>query len=114
MYTGALTQITMKKKSANHTRFPLEIRAEGIYCKAGDFFIDAWAPVPTCIVTHAHADHAHAGHDLYIATDKSLEILKHRLGNDQKYQTYPYNHKFKLKKCWLSLHPAGHILGSAQ
>lgn len=95
-------------------KFPLEVKPQGLYCSAGDFFIDASRPVPLCIVTHGHGDHARFGHKQYIAANDSLEILQHRLGENVPVQAISYNHKIKLGECWVSLHPAGHILGSAQ
>jgi putative mRNA 3-end processing factor len=70
--------------------------------------------VPVCLVTHGHSDHAREGHRLYISATDSLEILKHRLGTQCNFQTTDYNQKFKMKNCWVSFHPAGHILGSSQ
>ena len=32
-------------------------RPEGLYCPAGDFYIDPWRPVSRAVITHAHADH---------------------------------------------------------
>ncbi|MGL5003624.1 MAG: DNA ligase-associated DEXH box helicase, partial [Casimicrobium sp.] len=42
------------------------LRPEGLYCVAGDFYIDPWRPVDRAIITHAHADHARAGHARYL------------------------------------------------
>lgn len=95
-------------------KIPFEVKTEGLYCSAGDFFIDAWRPVPLCIVTHGHGDHARYGHKHYLAANDSLEILKHRLGKNIAIQTLSYGEKIKVKNCWISLHPAGHILGSSQ
>jgi len=93
---------------------PFEVRAEGLYCKPGQFYIDAWAPVDTCIVTHGHSDHARWGHRHYVCTDTTVEILKRRLGADCPLEAWPYEKRVKMGNCWVSLHPAGHILGSAQ
>ncbi|MBT5000782.1 MAG: DNA ligase-associated DEXH box helicase, partial [Tateyamaria sp.] len=41
----------------------------GIYCPAGDFYIDPWRPVPRALITHGHADHARLGMEAYLATD---------------------------------------------
>lgn len=95
-------------------KIPLQVRTQGLYCTSGDFYIDAWDPVPLCLVTHAHSDHARSGHGRYIVPEKSLELLKYRLGSDQNFESFKYGEKFKLGKCWVSFHPAGHILGSAQ
>lgn len=95
-------------------KIPFEVKTEGLYCSAGDFYIDAWRSVPLCVVTHGHGDHARYGHKHYLAANDSLEILKHRLGKNLPIQTLSYGEKIKVKNCWVSLHPAGHILGSAQ
>jgi putative mRNA 3-end processing factor len=39
----------------------LELTPEGLYCRAGDFRVDTWRPMPRAVVTHGHADHARAG-----------------------------------------------------
>lgn len=93
---------------------PLKVTSKGLYCPPGDFYIDAWKPVPVCVVTHAHGDHAYWGHGKYICTNDTVEILKHRLGQDLPAEPLEYNKKIKFGKTWISLHPAGHILGSAQ
>jgi putative mRNA 3-end processing factor len=92
---------------------PLRVLDQGLYCPPGDFYIDAWKPVPTCVVTHAHGDHAYYGHDLYIASEDSLKIMNIRLG-DFRSRPLKYGQKIKLKDTWVSLHPAGHIFGSSQ
>jgi putative mRNA 3-end processing factor len=85
----------------------------GLYCPAGDFFIDPWNPVPTAIITHAHSDHARFGSDHYIANTHSEAILRARLGNI-RLESQPYREKFRVGSAWVSLHPAGHILGASQ
>lgn len=93
---------------------PLKIMDQGLFCPAGNFFIDAWKPVPICLVTHAHGDHAYWGHGLYIGSPETLRIIKHRFGRDIPCQPLAAQQKIKLGNCWVSLHPAGHILGSSQ
>lgn len=93
---------------------PFVVQPEGLYCTEGEFHIDAMRPVPLCVVTHGHGDHARWGHEKYIATVDSEEILKHRLGDHIQLKSLQYGEKIKLGKAWVSLHPAGHILGSAQ
>lgn len=97
----------------NHD-IPLKVRPKGLYCPPGDFYIDAWEPVNNCLVTHAHGDHAYPGHERYFSTDTSRDLIQHRLGSEISITTYPYRQKFKIGSCWVSFHPAGHILGSAQ
>lgn len=93
---------------------PLQVLEQGLFCPPGNFFIDAWRPVPTCVVTHAHGDHAYSGHGLYIATEESLQIIRKRMYSDVPSKPVKYGEKFKMGDCWVSLHPAGHILGSSQ
>lgn len=93
---------------------PLKVVAQGLRCIPGDFFIDAWKPVDVCVVTHAHGDHAYWGHKKYIASPETAVIIKHRLGQDTNVEVLNYNQKIRLGNTWVSLHPAGHILGSSQ
>ena len=88
-------------------------RPEGLYCPAGDFFIDPWRPVDRAVITHAHADHARAGHRHCLASATSEGVLRARLG-DINLQTLPYGEAIVHHGVRLSLHPAGHVLGSAQ
>ena len=55
-------------------------RPQGLYCPAGDFYIDPWRPVHRAVITHAHADHARAGHGHVLATAISAGVLRSRLG----------------------------------
>ena len=52
----------------------------GIYCPAGDFYIDPWRPVDRALITHGHADHARPGHRRYLATEAAAPVMRHRLG----------------------------------
>ena len=87
---------------------------KGLFCITGNFFIDAWSPVPICVITHGHGDHAYRGHGLYIGTPETIKIIQYRLGKETLCQSLEYHQKIKLGNCWISLHPAGHILGSSQ
>lgn len=86
----------------------------GLYCPPGDFYIDPWRPVQRAIITHAHADHARVGSGQYFCAEKGLLLLQHRLGADSQFQPMPYGQPFEINGVKVSLHPAGHILGSAQ
>src|SRR3954452_12780483 len=89
-------------------------RPEGLYCPPGDFYIDPWRPVARAVITHAHADHARIGHAHYLAHTDSAGTLRARLGADIHLQTLPYGEVIDHHGVRLSLHPAGHVLGSAQ
>ena len=88
-------------------------RPEGLYCPAGDFHIDPWRPVPRAVITHGHGDHARAGSGEYFTTRAGLPILQWRLG-EQRYHVHEYGDLFRIGDATVSLHPAGHVLGSAQ
>ena len=92
----------------------LELTPYGLYCPRGDFYIDPWKPVDRAVITHAHADHARAGSRCYLASEPSAGILKHRLGQKIRLQLLDHGERLDLDGLKLSLHPAGHILGSCQ
>jgi putative mRNA 3-end processing factor len=89
-------------------------RPEGLYCPAGDFHIDPWRPVARAVITHAHADHARRGHGAYLATAISEGVLRARLGSSITLQGLAYGEAVLINGVRVSLHPAGHVLGSAQ
>ncbi|MEO8211341.1 MAG: DNA ligase-associated DEXH box helicase, partial [bacterium] len=92
----------------------LEFTKKGIYCRQADVFIDPWSPVDRAVITHAHSDHARFGSRYYLAHKKSVPIMKYRLGNDINAEGIEYGVKTEINGVKLSLHPAGHIPGSAQ
>jgi putative mRNA 3-end processing factor len=91
-------------------------RPEGLWCPPGDFFIDPVRPVARALVTHAHSDHATAGHGAVLATRETLDIMRIRLGPDHAGSTEAaeYGRPVRLGGVTVSFHPAGHVLGSAQ
>jgi putative mRNA 3-end processing factor len=93
---------------------PLVIhRPEGLYCEAGGFYIDPWRPVDKAVITHAHADHARTGSTRYIASAAGEGVLRSRLGAIDLH-ALPYGERLQVRDVIISLHPAGHVLGSAQ
>ena len=91
----------------------LEFREEGIYCPAGDFFIDPWRPVDRALITHGHSDHARPGHRRYLATAAAAPVIRHRLGAI-RIETIPFAETRRIGDATVSFHPAGHVPGSAQ
>ena len=89
------------------------LRPQGLYCPAGDFFIDPWQPVDRAVITHAHGDHARMGHGQYLAAAPGERVLRTRLG-EIALQTVAYGEAIDHRGVRVSLHPAGHVLGSAQ
>jgi putative mRNA 3-end processing factor len=88
-------------------------RPEGLYCPPGDFYIDPWRPVARAVITHAHADHARRGHGHYLAVRSAEGLLRARLGAISL-MGLDYGQRIVHNGVGLSLHPAGHVLGSAQ
>ena len=91
-------------------------RPEGLYCPPGDFFIDPVRPVARAVITHGHSDHARAGHGAVMATAQTLEIMRVRYGEDfaGAVQRAAYGETVTRDGVGVTLHPAGHVLGSAQ
>src|ERR1700753_1756370 len=86
----------------------------GLYCAAGDSHSDPWRPVPRAVITHAHGDHARGGSDAYLATREGLPLLRARLGPAAAIEGIGYGERRRIGEVEVSLHPAGHVLGSAQ
>ncbi len=86
----------------------------GIYCAAGDFYIDPWKPVDRAVITHGHADHARPGMKAYLATPSAKPVMQYRLGSDARIETQLYGVEQKIGSASVSFHPAGHVPGSAQ
>lgn len=92
----------------------IRVEKQGLYCPQGEFYIDPWRPVEKAVITHAHGDHARSGSRIYYSAEKSKGLLQTRLGEGLPLQTLKWGEKIRMKDTWVSLHPAGHILGSAQ
>ena len=86
----------------------------GLRCDLGGFWIDPWGPVKRAVVTHAHADHARGGSERYIPTAETAAFMRARSSAELPFDTVAYGEPFRLGDVEVSLHPAGHVLGSAQ
>ncbi len=86
----------------------------GLHCAPGGFHVDPWAPAGTAVITHAHADHLHAGCERYLCAAPSVPLLARRLPPGTPIEGVPYGAPLRLGEVTVSLHPAGHVLGSAQ
>lgn len=86
----------------------------GLACAIGGFHIDPWGPAETAVITHAHADHARAGSRSYICARPGAGLLRARLPPGASITAVEFGERFRLGPVTVSLHPAGHILGSAQ
>ncbi len=88
--------------------------SRGLYCAAGDFYIDPWRPVDRAVITHAHGDHARPGSVAYLAAKPGLPVLQTRLGAQARIEGLAYGETRDIAGVKISLLPAGHVLGSAQ
>ncbi len=87
---------------------------KGLYCPPGDFYIDPERPVQTAVITHGHGDHLRPGHARYILARPGLDIARARLPGHPDILPLDHGAAVALGATTVSLHPAGHILGSAQ
>ena len=88
----------------------------GICCKVGGFHIDPTRAVDKAVITHGHSDHARAGHGAVLATQETLDLMRLRYGENfaAATQAIRYGETVTLGGVRVTLHPAGHVLGSAQ
>ena len=91
----------------------IEFTDKGLFCPQGDFYIDPWKPVNKAVITHAHSDHARPGSNSYLCHHFSKPLLQLRLG-DNHYESIDWDEPVYMNGVKVSLHPAGHIIGSAQ
>ena len=92
----------------------LTLTDRGLYCEAGDFYVDPWEPVDRAVITHAHGDHASWGSRAYLTSEPGLAVLRARLEPGARIRGVGYGEPVALNGVTISLHPAGHILGSSQ
>jgi putative mRNA 3-end processing factor len=88
----------------------------GLCCKPGGFHIDPVRPVERAVITHGHSDHARPGHGAVLATQETLDMMRLRYGENfaRSTQAIAYGEELRLGDVTVKLHPAGHVLGSAQ
>ncbi|MDA9951361.1 ligase-associated DNA damage response exonuclease [Oligoflexaceae bacterium] len=93
----------------------LEVTENGLYCPKGEFYIDPTGDVEQAVVTHGHADHAIQGSTQYWAHPATCRVMETRWKpGDYALQRLAYDETRKFGAVEVSLHPAGHILGSSQ
>lgn len=94
----------------------LKVTEKGLYCAPGGFYIDPTRPVAKALITHGHADHARPGHDAVLATAPTIGIMNSRYKDaaGKSQQAIAYGEVLDINGVKVTLHPAGHILGSSQ
>jgi putative mRNA 3-end processing factor len=92
----------------------VELRPAGLYCPTGDFYIDPSEPVDRAVITHAHPDRVRSGSLSYLTAESGAALLREWITPEAPVETLPYGETLAIGEARVSLHPAGHILGSAQ
>src|SRR4029453_15751589 len=92
----------------------LRLAERGLYCEAGDFYIDPWLPVERAVITHGHGDHARWGSARYLCSNEGLGVLRTRLGASATIRAVDWGQPTQVNGVRVSLPPAGQILGPAQ
>ena len=92
----------------------IQFTDKGLYCAQGGFYIDPWRGVDRAIITHAHSDHARWGSRQYLCHHHCKPLLQLRLGLQTAIESVGWNEPLYLNGVRVSLHPAGHIIGSSQ
>ncbi len=70
--------------------------------------------MPRAVITHAHGDHLRPGCGEYLTSTAGAALAARRLPPDAIVRAFPYGEAFDLGETRVSLHPAGHVLGSSQ
>jgi putative mRNA 3-end processing factor len=103
--------------AAPHPQEWMKVTPLGLWCEPGGFFIDPLRAVERVVITHGHADHTRPGHGAVLATPETLEIMRARMGEERagtQRQAMRPGEVVTQSGVRISLHPAGHVLGSAQ
>jgi Cft2 family RNA processing exonuclease len=93
----------------------LEIRPDGLYCRSLNLYLDPPSAVARALLSHAHADHAAAGHGEIWATAETIAFYRRRhpewsgIARVLAFQT-----PLESESVTLEAFPSGHILGAAQ
>ena len=92
----------------------LRLTDAGLFCEAGGFYVDPWGAVERAVITHAHRDHVTWGCRAYLTSGEGAAVLGARLAPDSSIESIAWGERRRIGTVTVSLHPAGHILGSSQ
>lgn len=91
----------------------VEFRA-GVWLPQVGWWLDAHFPVERSFVSHAHSDHT-APHREVLCSAGTAALMRARLPAERTEHVLPFGQTEQLTPdCTVTLHPAGHIFGSAQ
>lgn len=98
-----------------HT-YPVAYR-RGLNLPLPGLWIDARTPQPVAVVSHAHGDHV-AAHDAVVCTAATWAVMRARSGTRRARRSsahvLDWGERWECGDATVSLHAAGHVLGSAQ
>jgi len=86
---------------------------QGIHLPTYGLWLDPTQVRPRAVISHAHSDHV-ANHAFAYCTAETQRLVTHRRAMTGRLQALPYRERVDVGGAWLSLWPAGHVLGSAQ
>ncbi len=87
---------------------------QGVYLPQLDWWLDAHRPAARSFVSHAHFDHL-ATHREILCSELTSRLMRARLPGQRLEHVLPFGQTEPLTAdTTVTLHPAGHILGSAQ
>jgi hypothetical protein len=94
---------------------PWDVRHDkGVWLPQIGWWLDAQSGVARSFVTHAHSDHL-GRHQEVVCTSPTSLFIRERLGRRKQEHVLAFGQSEQLTlDCTATLHPAGHILGSAQ
>jgi DNA ligase-1 len=91
----------------------VEMRGGSIFLPQADLWCDAHRPVDFSFVSHAHFDHL-AAHRRIVTSVGTRRLMAARMPGEREELVLPFGETVALRpELELSLHPAGHIFGSA-
>lgn len=87
---------------------------DGLHLPQIDWWLDSRRSTPRCFVSHAHFDHM-GRHKEVLCSEPTARLMRARMHRKLTTHVLPMGHTEALtENCAVTLHPAGHILGSAQ
>ena len=84
----------------------------GVYLPELDLWLDSTRKQDFSLISHAHSDHT-GRHNRPVLTPTTARLLEDYLKNSDPV-LLPYHETFDAPAFTMTLHPAGHCLGSAQ
>jgi DNA ligase-1 len=88
------------------------LEPDGLHLPQAGLWLDPRAPKSRAFVSHAHFDHMAAHGEVYLSPP-TARLMQTRLAGQRTYHPLPFGQPHSLGEFTLTLHPAGHVFGSA-